>query len=582
VRWGRRLGLILAILIPGVFSAPLPAHATTYYVDVTNGNNSWSGTSSNYVSGTNGPWLNFTRINRGGKNQLQPGDVVYAMAGVMDHSNDSISNCLYIMPLTGQTLAGTSNNPITISNYPGAYFTISNSGPNNCAIVVEHVSWFRIFGINETNAFQAVGIAYCTNCEVAYCNFGGGNTNYGFSQPFFMYNWSQSNWIHNNTVHDALANPCADSTHNLTIGQFYSTNDLTSFNILESNICYHAGHDALSCYGPSNVLRNNFIHNENWFFRRDLNSMAAHRCMEVGGTLGYGNLVEGNRAQYAGYDYNTPHGLELDGPGTSIIRNNVFSDNGYSGLTIYGCKVVNTNFYWGSNCVYNNTIAKNGFGTNSAVRYTTNAASPTVWVPYVTNNVANWLPAITLWTTTNNLFVNNLLWGNWSNAIAGADETTNIGVALYASNLVFNALTLMFLDTNDGGAWSQTQPDYALRFGSKAIDAGTWLTTITSASGSGASFTVANPNFFFAGMTAASRTLPGDTLQLQGQTTTATITSISGNTITVNAPLTWTNGQGLALAYSGAAPDVGAYEYIAATASAPNPPTNLRIVTTPQ
>jgi hypothetical protein len=60
---------------------------------------------------------------------------------------------------------------------------------------------------------------------------------------------------------------------------------------------------------------------------------------------------------------------------------------------------------------------------------------------------------------------------------------------------------------------------------------------------------------------------------LQGQISTATITSISGNTITVATPLTWTNGQGLALAYGGAAPDVGACEYYPLGA-----PTDLRIV----
>jgi hypothetical protein len=35
----------------------------------------------------------------------------------------------------------------------------------------------------------------------------------------------------------------------------------------------------------------------------------------------------------------------------------------------------------------------------------------------------------------------------------------------------------------------------------------------------------------------------------------------TSNTITVDAALTWTQGQGLALAYVGSAPDVGAHEY---------------------
>jgi hypothetical protein len=554
--------LVLAVLLPEMFLATRPANATVYYVDVTNGNNSWSGTSSNYVSGTTGPLLNFAPFRWGAYPgiPLHPGDVVYAMPGVLDHSNDNVDTSL------SPAYSGTSNAPIVFSNYPGAHFTISNSGTNCGTISLSGVSWVKIFGINSTNAYRQVYIQNCTNCEFAYCDVGGGNTNIGYLQPFSMYNCSQSNWIHNNTVHDALAWPYGDSTHCLTIGMFFSTNDWTSFNILESNTCYHAGHDTLSCYGPSNVLINNFIHNENWFFRYDLMRLASHRCMEIGGYLGYANVIEGNRAQYAGFCYSTPHGLELDGPGICIIRNNVFSDNQYSGISIYGCKLGIRTMYWGSNYIYNNTIAKNGFGTNSIVRYTNG-------LPIQTNIETQWLPAVTIANSTNNIFVNNLLWGNWNNVITGEDVPMSIGAALFLNNL-YATSPATFVDTNDGGPWSQTLPNYALPPGSPAIDAGTWLTTVTSPSGSGTSFTVADPNYFFAGLTACTRTLPGDSIQLQGQTNTATITAISGHTITVATPLSWSNGQGLALAYGGTSPDAGAFEYYPLAA-----PTNLRIVT---
>jgi hypothetical protein len=553
--------LVLMVLLLETLLTAWPARGTVYYVDVTNGNNSWSGTSSNYLGGTTGPLLNFAPFRWGAYPSiaLNPGDVVYALAGVLDHSNDNVETSLT------PAYSGTSNAPIVFSNYPGGYFTIANSGSNCNTIGLAGLSWVKFFGINSTNAYRQVAIQRCTNCEIAYCNFGGGNTNFGCGQPFIMYNNSQSNWIHDNTVHDALAAPVGDSTHCLTIGLFYSTNDWTSYNILEGNTCYHAGHDTLSCYGPSNVLINNFIHNENWFYRYDLQHMAAHRCMEVGGYLGFANVIEGNRAQYAGYCYNTPHGLEVDGPGTCIIRNNVLSDNGYSGITVYGCKVAQTKYYWGRNYIYNNTIAKNGFGTNSINIYTNATLSSVV-------NATPWLPAVTIANSTNNVFVNNLLWDNFVNVVTGENVPLNIGAAL-ALNNIYATSAKMFVDTTDGGPWSQTQPNYALQTGSPAIDAGTWLTTVTSASGTGTSFTVADPNYFFAGMTAASRALPGDTIQLQGQTVTATITAISGHTITVATPLSWSAGQGLALAYAGIAPDAGAYEYYPLAA-----PTNLRIV----
>jgi hypothetical protein len=152
-------------------------------------------------------------------------------------------------------------------------------------------------------------------------------------------------------------------------------------------------------------------------------------------------------------------------------------------------------------------------------------------------------------------------------------DPAKIAVASFANNLT--NINPLFADTTDGGPWSQTQPNFALTSGSPAIGGGTWLATITSSSGSGTSFNVNNAGWFFAGLTAAGHTVPGDTIQLQGQASTVVITSISGNTITVNRSLTWTNRQGVALSYSGSAPDVGAYEYT----SRPAPPIGLRIIT---
>jgi parallel beta-helix repeat protein len=555
------LALLWLVMFLAIFQAQ-SAQGATYYI-ATNGNDSWTGTAPAFVSGNIGPWLTFKHIDYGASPGLQPGDVVYVRGGIYDHTGDNLSTSIYLAGISG-----TQANPIVISNYPGETPIIFGSGPNCGTISLTGVSWVNILGINSTNAYRQVYLQKITNCEFAYCDVGGGNTNIGYLQPFFMYNCSQSNWIHNNTIHDALAYPYADSTHGMTIGQFFSTNDWTSFNIIESNTCYHAGHDAFSCYGPSNIIVGNFIHNENWFFRVDLEHEGSHRCIEVGGYLGYANVIEGNRAQYAGYNKNTPHGLELDGPGTCIIRNNVFSDNEYSGIAIYGCKMYQNALYWGSNYVYNNTIAKNGFGPSSIPLYTNG-------IPYQTNNVTPWLPAVTIANSTNNVFVNNLLWGNYNNIIIGENLAMNVGAAV-ALNNVSTTSAAMFVDTNDAGPWSQTQPNYALQPGSPGIDAGTWLTSVTSPSGSGTSFTVADPHYFFAGLTAASRTIPGDIIQLQGQANPATVTAISGNTITVATPLTWTQGQGLALAYSGSAPDVGAFEYYALA-----PPSDLRIVATP-
>lgn len=119
-------------------------------------------------------------------------------------------------------------------------------------------------------------------------------------------------------------------------------------------------------------------------------------------------------------------------------------------------------------------------------------------------------------------------------------------------------------------------PDLHLQAGSPCIDTGTYLTTITSPSGSGTSFRVEDSRYFMdrQGITR----VQGDEIQLYGTSQRARITNInySANTITVDRSLTWAQNQGIGLAYEGAAPDIGAYEF--PQTEAPLPPRNLKII----
>ncbi len=101
-----------------------------------------------------------------------------------------------------------------------------------------------------------------------------------------------------------------------------------------------------------------------------------------------------------------------------------------------------------------------------------------------------------------------------------------------------------------------SQYNFSLRTNSPAINSGVFLTTTTS-SGSGTSMTVADGDIFMDGFGITA----GDTIQLQGQTQTATITNISGNTLTLSTALSWSSGLGVSLAYEGNKPDVGAIEF---------------------
>ncbi len=283
-----------------------------------------------------------------------------------------------------------------------------------------------------------------TNCEVAYCDFGGGPTQTGYALTCEFIQNSVSNYIHNCTIHDCvLASPGGDSGHALTFGQAFGTYngkpDHTGYNIIESNTVYHACHDAMSIYSPGNVVRQNFVHNEGFIFRLDIQTIGAARCMEVGGVYGgAGNVIEDNRLQYAGL---TPtsgsHGIEIDGAGSSIYRHNTMSDCMYSGITVYGGKFsAAAGMFWGGNFIYNNTIALNGFGPPQLVLYTANSSG--TWTPPVLSHTkipSVWQPAATFANTTSNFFVNNLFTGNYQDGWVG------VGVPVQVIALLIIAAT---------------------------------------------------------------------------------------------------------------------------------------------
>src|SRR5262249_17484986 len=147
---------------------------------------------------------------------------------------------------------------------------------------------------------------------------------------------------------------------------------------------------------------------------------------------------------------------------------------------------------------------------------------------------------------------NNLFWLNTT-------SISSYGVDMTAQTVVNNWLqTSDPLFTNAsatlGDPFNGTLPDLSLQNASPCINAGVALTNIASATGSGTSFVVRDASYFSDGLGVTQ----GDRIQLFGTAQTAIVVQVdySTNTLTVNTPVSWSQNEGISLAYAGSAPDI--------------------------
>jgi len=101
--------------------------------------------------------------------------------------------------------------------------------------------------------------------------------------------------------------------------------------------------------------------------------------------------------------------------------------------------------------------------------------------------------------------------------------------------------------------------NFTLQDTSPAIDTGTWLTTVVSASGTSTQVQLDDSSYFFDGWGIAGET--GDLIKT-ATGVTATITNVNSGTseITVSPAISWVQNEGVALDYAGNAPDMGYVE----------------------
>ena len=125
------------------------------------------------------------------------------------------------------------------------------------------------------------------------------------------------------------------------------------------------------------------------------------------------------------------------------------------------------------------------------------------------------------------------------------------------SQVVSDGPAALFVNVPGQVTGDPAQFDFTLKSNSQAKDAGVFLTKTSGSGSNKTTMTVGDAKMFFDGY---GITL-GDEIQLAGQTARARITNISGNTLTLDSPLSWTSGTGVSLSYEGSSPDAGAIEF---------------------
>lgn len=341
---------------------------------------------------------------------------------------------------------------------------------------------------------------------------------------------STYNWVHHCTFYRWVYGSYAEHRGGiLDIGSWTEDPvDESYYNLIEDNIFAYGGHHTLGVYSKYNVIRNNYFHNETnpagWAYE-------GYRDSITEGPVGGYNLYEGNR-----FGYNGGSGLALRTP-YNLLRFNQFYQSDSGGLQVVSSAGGQDHADY--NRIYRNTFYHNGHqaddeGFQGAIYF------------------ANW---------SNQSPVGNIVKGNifYDNKKDTVTYEGKVDPQVVENNWDQNNTNPKFVNQTASDPFNPYLPDLHLQPGSPCIDAGAYPTRITSASGSGTQFQVGDARYFIDGWGIPQ--VQGDEIQLSdGQRARITNVNYETNLISIDGVLTWTQNQGISLAYQGDAPDFGAYE----------------------
>lgn len=521
------------MLLASFLVAAAGVQAATYYIDGINGNDSGDGTT------VASAWKTIGRANY----LLRAGDTVYLLGGTYSET---------IRP-------GASGRPgeyITYAAYQGEEVIVTEVV---FAVQIFEKDYIRISGITFRDLDRFLFIRGSEHAIIEDCVFsrfrGDRTASWSGSQ---IYQSSQYNTIRNCVFSEHGYFTDQDTGTVFDIGHETDTGDQSNFNLIENCTLFYGGHHVLGIYGKQNVIRNNHIHNEPWSAAPS-GVVYGNRNINVNGYPGHNerNLFEGNTIAFGSPAPDDPgsEGLKITSR-YNIVRNNFFYHNELPGVFLMAFRGTYYNNSPRYNLIYNNTFYSNGHlaTTSQEAQQAGIGLADYGWSgePIAANVIRN-----------------NAFHENRSERSVGAYRV-DLGAQIIDSNWLDTAGDPLFMDLVGGDPSDASAYDFGLLPGSPLIDAGAFLTSITSSSGSGTSFVVADAGYFMDGW----GIVEADEIQLEGQADSVRVTSVdyATNTITVASPIRWTAGTGVALAFSGNAPDIGAVEY---GASSPPPGASL-------
>ncbi len=477
--------------------------------------------------------------------------------------------------------SGTPDNYITYKPYGNEKVTIT--GPTlSPAIWLEEKNYIILDGLEIINVRRWLACLGGHHNIIQNNVFRNAQDSGGSSKTGLFFQNADYNQILNNVI---------DSTTQDNIGMVQS-----NYNLIQGNTITRAAHTlwAIKC-GSFNVIRKNYFHN------------AFQKIGEIYDCdgVGYGsstfpkitavddtrhNVVEQNifaythtpvdASPYAGIQYAAQRG---------IIRKNIFYH--CTGMPISLTLYADEATYNYGNRIYHNVMVDNHFGAMEV------PASPGGYTCYdntIRNNIFykndfiqydfrwDWYDLLheqpiqvmisrssTILDTYTALFDHNnffhempdelyiIAYGDRTSSSNPPPHTLSWWEANHAYFVQNKQADPLFADT--------LQKDFRLQAGSPMIDAGRFLARTVGSGTNSQTMVIDSAGYFMDGFGIDG--VSGDTIQLEGQTQRAVITSIdyTTNSLTLDGPLSWTDGQQIGLPYEGTAPDIGAFEFPGST-----------------